>query len=276
MVDIYKSVPTPQPEVMSGNPDTIKKIPRGERKQILLDSVTTVRYVPDLSPILADPDFAKYGGDNAGSIQPMAPTDPNAAPVASNGPQRGFLITIVGTTPNSGGVSYVYDTMVSSLLKITPKPGQKLPYAVVKASVVYSTLVKDSQTRMAAMQAAANAAHAVGSGSFNIPGVNFGGGSPETVMEDVGDGGGGFAPNFNVAGGGANVQPGQPNPYVDRVTGEDVQNDREFKILLAVVLDPAVPAAPQPGEGGAAPAGDAAGAAPAADGAAAPAPAENQ
>lgn len=249
LIDVYKSLPTPQPEVLSGNADTIKKVPRDQRNQILLDSVTTVRYVPDLNPILADPDFAKYGGDNA-YYQPTAVTDPNAAPPpAASGPQRGFLITIVGTTPNAGGISFVYDTLVNNLLKITPKPEQKMTYAVAKAAVVYSSLVKDSTTRMAALTAAANAAHTAG-GAANIPGINFGGArGGEDIMEDMPAGNFPGVPNL-----GNNVQPGQPNPYIDRVTGEDVQNDREFKILLAVVIDPTPPAAPPPAAEGAAPA----------------------
>ncbi|HZZ43550.1 MAG TPA: type IV pilus assembly protein PilM [Tepidisphaeraceae bacterium] len=251
LVDIYNSVPTPQPELLSNNPDIIKKIPRDQRKQILLDSITTTRYVSDLNPILADPDFSKYGADNAAMPAPAvagATPDPAAAAAAAAGPRRGFLITIVGTTPNAQGATFVYDTMVTNLLKITPKPNQKMLYAIAKAGVVYTTRVGDSQTRMAAMQAAANAAHAVGSAgpSFAPRGGDVG---PE-------DGGGGGAGGFPGAPGVA-AAPGQPNPYVDRITGEDIQNDREFKILLAVVLDPAVPPeapATQPADASAAPA----------------------
>jgi hypothetical protein len=84
-------------------------------------------------------------------------------------------------------------------------------------------------------------------------------------------------PGAGFTGGpGVQVQPGQPNPYVDRVTGEDVQNDHEFKILLAVVLDPAAPEAPPPAQPaeGETPAEPAEGATPAEGEAPAPAAAE--
>ena len=140
--------------------------------------------------------------------------------------------------------------MVNNLLKITPAPGQKMPYAVAKAGVVYSTLIRDIATRMSAPWPPRPRSHAGGAGfggGFNIPGR----GNPEMEPEDAA-GAGGYNPGG--FGGAAAVPAGQPNPYVDRFTGEDLQNDREFKVLLAVVLDPAVPAAAaatQPAEGAA-------------------------
>jgi hypothetical protein len=35
-------------------------------------------------------------------------------------------------------------------------------------------------------------------------------------------------------------------PYQDRTTGEDIRNDWEFTVLVAVVLDPKPPAAAAP------------------------------
>lgn len=243
LVDFYQAVPTPQSEVMSGDPDTIKKISREKRKQIVLDAINTIRYVPDFTAILADPNFAQYGGE--GNVAPpalAAGATPPAPP--AGGPQRGFLITIMGTTPNEGGATFVDDTLVANLLKIMPKPQQKMTFAVVKAALISSSKIKDSQTRMAALQAAASATHS-GSGAVNFgaAGGGFNRNAPGEVPEDAAGGGGFAPPAITGAPGAPNIPPGQPNPYVDRLTGEDVQNDVAFTVLVAVVLDPPPPEA---------------------------------
>lgn len=236
LADIRKALPIPQPEVTSGVADTIKKIPRDKREQIIIDSITSV-YRSDLGTVLADPGWAKYCPDptNQNSAAPMAvaaaPSGDTAAAAPAT-PARGYLITVVCLTPNAQGSTFVVDTMIKNLQKIAPAPGQKMTFAVAKAEVNAADHIANIPTRMSALSQAytASAARMTAPGAPPAPGGD--------VTRGIGTG------RPPMAGGASPGATGDDAMYADRVTGEDVRQDWEVKVCIAVTLDPASPAAP--------------------------------
>lgn len=74
--DIYSVMPqfAPKapPALLGNNIKKIKAIPRGDRRQVLVESVAS-RYVPDLTTVLVDPQFSKYANMNAAISAAAAP-----------------------------------------------------------------------------------------------------------------------------------------------------------------------------------------------------------
>ena len=99
LVDIHSALPQArpaikkeQPQLLSADPAEIKKIPREQRKQILIDSMVTV-YYPDASTPMSAPDLSTFVG-----------TDP--AQFARNTPRIGpvrrrikLLAVVMGRKP---------------------------------------------------------------------------------------------------------------------------------------------------------------------------------
>jgi hypothetical protein len=194
--------------------------------------------------------FPPSGPGQASGYGP--PQGPSGAPApdASGGggdqtAQRGFLLVIKGTSPNANASNLLETQLCAALRKIGPTTqNPKMDYAVVKAVTVSANLIREDQTRVQQLKtdydAAQNAkAHgsAVGMGGapggFNPQGI--GGLRPPTGP--MGQFGG------PPQGGGANV-PDDSAAYQDQMLGEDVRNDWEFTVLVAVVLDPKPPTPP--------------------------------
>jgi len=270
LLTLRSSLPSPQAAVASGNPDQIKTVPRVERTQIIIDSITS-RYfsdkpggtVPDLGTILADKDnWMAYAPEPAGATgAPAAP--PNyaaaggggggaagqAAPAAPATPQRGFLITLVCLTPNSAGSLFAEQTLCANLMKLQPGPTLKLPFYIAKAQASVAQRVKDSASRVASLTAAYSAAKTAAAAASN-PGAA--GGAPAPFMpgtrmpgEDLPRG----PLPYSAAGGAAGAASisADENPIVDHLTGEDMRQDWEIKVVIAVVLDPPKTPPPAPG-----------------------------
>jgi hypothetical protein len=215
---IRDSLPTPQPEVASGIKEQILKIPRGDRKQVVIDSINAF-YFPDLKSVLASPPpqgwttFAP-SPENAGGTPPSPPQNVDTSALGPK-PMRGFILTIVCTTPNHGGYSFVSQTFVDALQKLGYSPNRD--FAVTHAQVVHAMKLSKLPNRLSAISQAqqsltnnqTQAATPTGENSNSPP---------------------------------AGVSAGNPaNTYLDRLTGEDVTQDTEVQIAVAVELDPTPP-----------------------------------
>lgn len=224
LMSIGKCLPTPQPEVASGVKEQILKIPRGERNQIVIDSISSF-YYSDLKTVLAAPGGLTMYAPTADTANATPPTPPAGVDTSALGPNpmRGFVMTIVCTTPHTQGRDFVNSTFITALEKLGYSPQRN--YMVAGAQVLHSALLQSLSARLSAIQhandllnTAAQANNPTPQGA-PPPGVNAG------------------APGINNA---------STTAYLDRVTGEDVTQDTEVQIAVAIVLDPSPPPAAAP------------------------------
>ncbi|HWB54763.1 MAG TPA: type IV pilus assembly protein PilM [Tepidisphaeraceae bacterium] len=221
LISIRNSLPTPQPDVASGIKDRILKIPRGDRKQIVIDSIDAF-YYSDLKSVLASPPpsgwttFAPTPGTQAGS-PPSPPQNVDTSTLGPS-PMRGFILTIVCTTPNRRGYAFVSQTFIDALQKLGYSPDRN--FAVARVQMVHTMKLGMLPNRLSAIGAAAQTIAAGQASPTNSPNPQIG---PPPIESPV-------------------VGPSTPtNTYLDRLTGEDVTQDTEVQIALAVVLDPTPP-----------------------------------
>jgi type IV pilus assembly protein PilM len=233
-----------------GDPEAIKKVPRRDRKQIVISAYTS-RYAPDLTNPLAGPDLTPFTDYSVDQAPPAGPTsDPGplvsaaAAPGTTPDPtKRGFIVTIKVSTPNAAGpevfVKYLAD------LRASP-PSPERPWKVAGGTIVKQQSVGADAARMRAMETAYQNAQKLKDAAM----PNLGEGAPPGGVPGGAMGPGGmFDPGAALS---RNVSPGtsgNPNgipdeAYQDPVLGEDVRNDTEAVIVLAVQMDPTPPAAP--------------------------------
>jgi type IV pilus assembly protein PilM len=186
--DIAATVPD-QPTL-----DQTKATPRPERKQIVIDGISS-DYRPTISSVLAlsENDFKNLA--LGGATQTVtsygregATPDATAAPPVDTGvtaTARGFLITIHCTTPLPArqGSTFVLESMVSKLLALNGADAikQKKPYFIAKATVATVQKVQEDQGRAALLTAVGTGQGAAG----GLYGGNF-------QASYVGGGGGGF------------------------------------------------------------------------------------
>ena len=244
-----------------GDVDTVKKIPRRDRKQIIIAALTS-KYTPDITPGLDPavlPTFADLSVDQApplgGTVETYSAMALPAGTVAPDATKRGYYVTIKCSTPNGAGPG-VFVKYISRLKASPPTPER--PWKVTDATIVRQLPVSNDQPRMSAMltayqnaerqRLAANAANAANAEGANVPTPMPGG------MPGVPGGMPGmpFDPNMNRGSGFGGGTQGNEVPgaaYEDPQLHEDVRNDTEAIIVLAVQMDPtiAVPATPAPG-----------------------------
>jgi type IV pilus assembly protein PilM len=237
MIDIYRALPTPQ--WPAGDIDKMKAIPRGDRNEIIIDSITST-YVPDLTANLtaAAAVPADMGGPSMDmqrrmDMQPQMPS-PDAS---TEGPKRrGFVVTIVGSTPNRKGFGLVDAEFVRKLRTVGPSARDpRKNYKIVDARIAEAVQFHRSPTRMAALQAAY--------GNYlkmrNETQENRGGGGGGVRRPPPNPFGDGNSP-FRMPAGNAAGRGGEENieAFLDRFTGEDVRQDWEFEVRLIIELDP--------------------------------------
>jgi len=169
---------------------------------------------------------------------------PGAAATTAAG-ARGFLITVQCTTPNSGGFNLVANTLVKNLLDsgaLAKAVNSKKDYYIARAAIVSAQPISRNEARMAKLKAEFEAAMKAKEGAVPPAGGGPGGGPRFEGFSPGGVGGpsGMPTPMPNNTGqpSGGTIDKDKINPYVDRVTGEDVRNDQEVTVLIAVVLDP--------------------------------------
>lgn len=237
LADIHDALHSanPQPELLTGNVDQIKAIPRATRQQIFVEDLTSV-YNPDLTALLAanPSDFAALVGSATGAVtgprggggfpmpgmRGMPGMDPNGsgeADVAAPDKARGFLITMRLRTPSNGGYTFVENTFLTSLRAINlaaafvNPPTPERQYYVAKAGIISSTSVAN---RAGAGDVNAFATRAGAPGGFGAPqpgAESWGGGMPPGGYPGMAPGRspspfGGFDPT----GGGAGAATGAP------------------------------------------------------------------
>jgi hypothetical protein len=266
IVDIYNAIPTPQKELLSGDPTDIKKIPRKQRKLIQIDSMDS-RYVAEsqLEPIVKSPppEFARWAANgNAPQNNPppegAPPMDnPDAANLGNGVTQpssRGFLITMKVTTPFDTALDpngLIEKELIGNLMKIKPDQSRpKMEYAVARVQVLPPKRVKQDADRLSrirteyeAMQKAMELANPKPPEDPNNPGASGTPGAPATPP--------GLPPPRGTYGGQWTPPGGTPagaqvdaDLYKDPVLGETVIDDWEVTLLIAVVIDPPAPTAP--------------------------------
>ena len=202
---------------------------------------------------------------------PGMPVRPGAAPPSAAGiaAARGFLITIRCTSPYGppaegaqGALTFVQTGFIGNLLGIKFAGDPNRRYEVARAAIVSAVKVEEDPARLAEIQASWTAIKA-GQSSAAAGGGTAGGypgGMPGYSGGMPGYPGGmpgypGAMPGYPGAAAGmpAGVNPGSvagapgTNPFADLLTDEDVRQDREFTVLLAVVLYDQVPATPTTG-----------------------------
>ena len=265
ILDIYNHLPQNDPNapaaLKGSDIAALKLIPRSQRNQVFIQLIR-FRYVPDLTSVLNNPaslqtyadeniaiqtdnsavqqaggvGLGGYPGQGGGSDiggqmggpAPMVPGSPT-------GGQRGFLVTIKCTTPNASAYGLVEQGFYKKLLALKLPAMPEKPYVFKLGVIAKQVLVSNDATLMQKMASDYQAKMAAAAAAM------AGTGTPVPI----GGGGGGVGLG---AGGAAAVNPNEA--YLDPSTGEDVRNDTECTVVLAVLLDP--PPAPAPA---AAPAG---------------------
>jgi type IV pilus assembly protein PilM len=198
--------------VLEGPPEAIKKTPRDQRKQVLIDTINSI-YFPDLAMVGSD--LTRFRDlQNAASAAPSAAAPgltygfgaaaPGAAPAGADPmmemPEmmdsamdmgaveapvdgtvpaggRGYVIRIAGTTPYRAAAQLLNESIVRGLAEKYAKekatPGQK--WAVEKVQVIYLLPLKDDQQKLQEIKTAFDAAvNAKASGQFQAPAATGG------------------------------------------------------------------------------------------------------
>jgi type IV pilus assembly protein PilM len=264
ITDLYHALPQFAPDapkaLSSNNPDELKTIKRSDRQQIIIDSIRSV-YRASMADVLAPdakletfandagsavdlgapapafmPPGAMPGGPGGPGGYPGAPdqgpppdqSSPDAGSAGPVGAQRGFILTVRCTTPFKEGVRLIDQTFIKNLLAIKPGaiPLDKA-YYIAKAGFARRDSVKNDAALMSKMQAdyGLRAQH-----EGAQPGMP-GGGPPM---------GGAFNPGFMGGPAAGNTVPTEA--FQDPILHEDVRDDWEATIVIAVVLDPPPPA----------------------------------
>jgi type IV pilus assembly protein PilM len=258
------------------SPDDLKKVPRAQRKAVLIESVNS-RFVDNLKAYASTADFDRFGsGDpnvtppNVDPNNPPPPVDatklPNTNAALLQDNQRGFLITLRCTSPfgkamDPGGL--IEKDLVNSLLNIKPsEKNPKMEYAVVRVALAMPRQIKRDPERLARVKAEYDAAKALKTGAPvtgttagsapTAPGAQPGGGGPPSYPQGPYGGG---RPNYptemerapGMQPGGAGAPPSDVESFKDPLTDESVMDDWEFNLVIAVALDPPpfTPQAPQ-------------------------------
>lgn len=251
--DIENALPKPQKAILDGiannDPSLIKSIPRGQREMIMLRSIASV-YNASIGTVLKYPEnqfkdqisdpFSGSGGvlvdqgnngggggggdaADQGGLFDETPTQ-QAGPVGKDG-QRGFVITIRGSTPNAKG-NLVVDAFLTALSKIKPDANRpNLEYEFKKGAICKLSTVRTSPY---AIELGRTYQALVGE-----------------RLAAMGDAQSNAIKNRQRANGAAPVD--DPSPFRDRLVGdEDVRDDTDFTLLIVVTMDPAPFTPPAP------------------------------
>jgi type IV pilus assembly protein PilM len=251
--DITSGLPDPGPDVKSGDPDRIKKVPRNKRLQVKIEQLGS-RYEPNLTAVLADEatfraaagslvtEAAPAGGSRTGGPGMSFPTFPQMGAGASaegeaaaqpEVPERGFIIGVRLTTPyaNAGELG---ENIQNALRAKAGQVGKGASYKIVRVAVT-------SAAKLPPTAPAAANAHSMRPG---LPAVG-----PRRPAAPAAPPPGTVAPPVRP-GARFESQPGDQaaDTFVDPVTGESLKDDWQLTLLVAAVLDPKPPAPPAEGQ----------------------------
>jgi hypothetical protein len=164
-----------QPQLFAADVATIKQIPRAQRNQIFIQSLTT-QYLPDIGAALSAADLSQfapattsgqpafpggapafpgsmqYGADQnpefGASPQAAAPT-PDASTGSTGSGQRGYLVTLNCVSPNANALELINKELIPALQAIKPDASnaskRKMDYSVAKVVMVRGRQIKDDQ-----------------------------------------------------------------------------------------------------------------------------------
>jgi len=120
------ALPTPQPELAAAKgPDeyraAAKKIPRKQRQQIFIESFDAA-YSPSVYDAISSRSL--LSGAASGAMGKGVFSKFGAPPAEPSGPVKpGFVVNMTVSTPNSGGISYVTNTLAANLPRLGKQPG---------------------------------------------------------------------------------------------------------------------------------------------------------
>lgn len=201
-------------------------------------------------------------------INPETGQPMEGAPAAAA--KRGYVLTLYTLTPNSAGLSFVQQQVAAKLLaweaaehanlqrqvneaaKDPTKQVKRRPFSIVRVVTESSQQVKINPDRAQALQNKAQAMSSRAQMGANGEGTLF---DPRYYLQGLGAGGAvpivpmpltpGVVPG--VMPGPENLQPGvlPPGLGTDPVTGESFLDDWHVVVMVAIVLDPELPAAPK-------------------------------
>jgi type IV pilus assembly protein PilM len=214
---------------------------------------------PDMSP----PGMPGMGGPgmpsgppDAGAAPPPPPTPPVPGQVVRGGPNtRGFVITIRCTSPDGNALQQlVGNQFLSNLMNVWPNADRPhMEYGVAKALMVSANRIKEDTTRLQQLKAEYD--NALRAKALADQAALTAKAAAEQAVAAAGSSGGQarspFMPPQPFMPPNAGLQPGMPgapdangvipdpnDAYKDRLTGEDMRQDWEFTVLIAVQLDP--------------------------------------
>jgi type IV pilus assembly protein PilM len=111
----------PQPELHSGDPLLIKKVPRNQRRVIHVDQVLTeYRYEGGEAGSLpwGERQVVEYGEGELGTRPGQPPADPSVTGGATPGAKLpSFIVTITGTTPQQQVSTFLSETFITHLIR---------------------------------------------------------------------------------------------------------------------------------------------------------------
>ncbi|HYO10029.1 MAG TPA: type IV pilus assembly protein PilM, partial [Tepidisphaeraceae bacterium] len=212
-------------------PDQVKKIPRHERRQVIIERVVS-RYLPDMGLVgdLSLPTYSTVppasgtGGTStiggfgpagfgagavgavgatppefAGALPPTPEALPEGAVAAAPSPHaglRGYVVTLFGRTPMQTAAAFLQETLAGNLRKLSrDKVGADRKYYIGEVRIVHLRPLREDAARVSEILTAYNAAaQAKTSGTFTAAAAagGFGGGlGPEAVGPMPGGFGGG-------------------------------------------------------------------------------------
>ena len=210
--------------------EAAQQVPRAKREQVFL-----LKFKPAFSrDVMADYATVMATRKPTGEAATLTPSDPGAA-APTGGPQPGFVITVVGRTPNAQGWEFLKKTFCANLEKAKSK-GVYLASGRANAGIdlIRYEKVKDIHT-----------------GPL--------GGAPTGRAPYIGRAGAGYGPPSGE--GRIPTYPGardrmpmvtsgteEVDHTIDPVTGESIQEDWEFEIVFVAVLGEKPAPSGTPGE----------------------------
>ena len=269
---MHGALPDPGPEVRSGKPERIKKVPRPQRKQVKIEQLAS-RYEPDLTQTLALPDSefiqlasgltgeSAAGGGGAGRTPRPGGGVPGMGMPFGRGMYPGMGMPGMGmpgmgmpSTPppgEGGDATETTETPRGFLIALRCLTPNANPQDIARQ--IRQEILATNPDPKAANQPAyriERVAH-VSTSSLAAPDANGQPGGGGRRLFGAGGGQGRAIPAFapGVGGGGDFRRPGAeaaPNPgaeeqvdtFIDPVTGESLENDFQFTMLVAITLDP--------------------------------------
>jgi type IV pilus assembly protein PilM len=244
-------------------PQELKKTPRGQRQQLMIDSIQntyygdlaligdfatrmntdqgqqpTPTYTVGIDPtkivpaagMPVDMGGGMEGGMGAPPMDMGATGDPAAAGAAGSGfTGRGFVIRIEGRTPFATPAQLIDDTLVKSLQNLSKdKIPDGKPFAIERAQIVKVRALSDDPARVQKIQTDYdNAVRAKETGQFTAPTGGYAGGNGYGGGMEGGMEGmdGGYRPAYGGFGGAGAPAPGAVDP---NAAAQRAFMDRQF------------------------------------------------